>query len=72
MYSRDMDITCDNNDAFFLFMGGGGKNEKKSCSFKKLYNSDGIVCIISYFRDHAIFLLYAVFYRKKFQTGYDE
>lgn len=65
-----MNITCDNNDA-----GGGGcvkKNEKKSCSFKKLYNSDGIVCIISYFRDYAIFLLYAVFYRKKFQTGYDE
>lgn len=69
-----MNITCDNNDTFFWGVGGGlvKRNEKKSCSFKKLYNSDGIVCIISYFKNHAILWLYTAFYRKKFQTGYDE
>ena len=67
-----MNITCDNNDTFFFVGGGCKKNEKKSCSFKKLYNSDGIVCVISYFKNHAILWLYTAFYRKKFQTGYDE
>ena len=34
--------------------------KRKACSFKKLYNSDGIVCIISYFRDYAIFAVYSL------------